>query len=268
MEHGQSLAYAAHAQKLAVETGYWVLYRFDPTLGAAGKNPFQLDSRAPKKSPLEFLKLQNRFTKALSNPGSKERAQELHAGLIGFLAKRYAEYAQLAKAPMVEVAEVELPHYVKVTQEKDVLVLYGTETGTSRQAAERCAAHLLAKGAMGGRVLVRSALETEPAEMQKHEKVVLIVSTIGYGEVPTMMIPHEEWLAAQHKRQTMKGVTVYAFGLGDSAYEQTFCAAATMLARQCQEAGATLAGEVGRGDYQHPDDYIPTLDAWLAQNFA
>jgi pyruvate-ferredoxin/flavodoxin oxidoreductase len=34
-------------QKKAVSSGYWPLYRFDPTLAAQGKNPLQLDSKAP-----------------------------------------------------------------------------------------------------------------------------------------------------------------------------------------------------------------------------
>ncbi|GCA63128.1 hypothetical protein KIPB_008024 [Kipferlia bialata] len=112
MEHGQSLSYAANAQKLAVETGYWVLYHFNPELAAEGKNPFVLDSRAPKKSPLEFLKLQNRFNKALATPGSPVRAEELHGGLVKFLALRYSEYLALSKQTPIEVPECEMPHYV------------------------------------------------------------------------------------------------------------------------------------------------------------
>ena len=35
-------------QKLAVDSGAWMLYRYDPRLLAEGKNPLQLDSREPK----------------------------------------------------------------------------------------------------------------------------------------------------------------------------------------------------------------------------
>ena len=34
-----------------MEAGYWHLYRYDPTRAQAGKNPFQLDSKAPTGSP-------------------------------------------------------------------------------------------------------------------------------------------------------------------------------------------------------------------------
>ncbi|MCG2754050.1 MAG: pyruvate:ferredoxin (flavodoxin) oxidoreductase [Desulfobacteraceae bacterium] len=41
--------------KLAVESGYWPLYRYSPVLKAQGKNPFILDSRKPDGSFQEFL---------------------------------------------------------------------------------------------------------------------------------------------------------------------------------------------------------------------
>ena len=32
-----------HEEKLAVDSGYWPLYRYDPRRAKEGKNPFQLD---------------------------------------------------------------------------------------------------------------------------------------------------------------------------------------------------------------------------------
>ena len=48
-------------QKLAVDSGYWPLYRFDPQLVDQGKNPFQLESKAPDGSLQEFLSGENRY---------------------------------------------------------------------------------------------------------------------------------------------------------------------------------------------------------------
>jgi pyruvate-ferredoxin/flavodoxin oxidoreductase len=48
-------------QKLAVDSGYWPLYRFDPRRTAEGQNPFQLDSKAPDGSLQEFLSGENRY---------------------------------------------------------------------------------------------------------------------------------------------------------------------------------------------------------------
>jgi pyruvate-ferredoxin/flavodoxin oxidoreductase len=48
-------------QKLAVDSGYWPLYRFDPQLADKGENPFQLDSKAPDGTLQEFLSGENRY---------------------------------------------------------------------------------------------------------------------------------------------------------------------------------------------------------------
>ena len=47
--------------KLAVEAGYWHLYRYNPDLVAQGKNPFTLDSKAPKADYAEFSKAYQEF---------------------------------------------------------------------------------------------------------------------------------------------------------------------------------------------------------------
>ena len=45
--HGINMSKGLDEQKKAVTCGHWPLYRFDPTLAAQGKNPLQLDSKAP-----------------------------------------------------------------------------------------------------------------------------------------------------------------------------------------------------------------------------
>jgi pyruvate-ferredoxin/flavodoxin oxidoreductase len=47
--------------KYAVESGYWPLYRYNPELVAAGKNPFILDSKRLRKDVTSFLKREGRF---------------------------------------------------------------------------------------------------------------------------------------------------------------------------------------------------------------
>jgi pyruvate-ferredoxin/flavodoxin oxidoreductase len=50
--HGYDMAFGMEQQKAAVLSGYWPLMRYNPALRAQGKNPFQLDSKAPS-IPLE-----------------------------------------------------------------------------------------------------------------------------------------------------------------------------------------------------------------------
>jgi len=67
----------ARHQKLAVETGQWLLYRFDPRRAAAGENPLQLDSSAAKTKLQDYLLSENRFK--MLTKSKPEEAKKLFA---------------------------------------------------------------------------------------------------------------------------------------------------------------------------------------------
>ena len=67
--HGYDLVHGLEQQKLAVQSGYWPLMRYNPSLRETGKNPFQLDSRAPSIRLKEYAYREARYTMlARSNP--------------------------------------------------------------------------------------------------------------------------------------------------------------------------------------------------------
>ena len=55
------MALGAEQQKLAVSSGTWPLYRFDPRRAAAGEPPLQLDAAPPKTDVLEYMRNEGRF---------------------------------------------------------------------------------------------------------------------------------------------------------------------------------------------------------------
>jgi pyruvate-ferredoxin/flavodoxin oxidoreductase len=61
--HGIALdtGIGARQQKLAVESGQWLLYRYDPRRAERGENPLQLDSGAAKYKVKDFMLTENRF---------------------------------------------------------------------------------------------------------------------------------------------------------------------------------------------------------------
>jgi pyruvate-ferredoxin/flavodoxin oxidoreductase len=61
--HGIALdtGIGARQQKLAVESGQWLLYRYDPRRAERGENPLQLDSSAAKTKVKDFMLTENRF---------------------------------------------------------------------------------------------------------------------------------------------------------------------------------------------------------------
>ncbi|MCA8944174.1 MAG: pyruvate:ferredoxin (flavodoxin) oxidoreductase, partial [Planctomycetes bacterium] len=76
--HGLHMADGMLHQKLAVDCGHWPLYRYDPTRLAAGENPLQLDSRAPKIPFQRFAERESRFHMLTrSRPETAKRLQAL-----------------------------------------------------------------------------------------------------------------------------------------------------------------------------------------------
>jgi pyruvate-ferredoxin/flavodoxin oxidoreductase len=80
--------------KLAVESGYWPLYRFNPMLEEEGKNPFTLDSKEPDGSLRDFLKGEVRYA-SLEKTFPAE-AEKLHAQLEKEFTARYEKLKLLA----------------------------------------------------------------------------------------------------------------------------------------------------------------------------
>ncbi len=80
--------------KNAVLSGYWNMFRFDPRVGNEGKNPFQLDSKAPTASYQDFIKNEVRYSSLIrQNP---ERAEELFANAEKSAAAKYNHLVKLA----------------------------------------------------------------------------------------------------------------------------------------------------------------------------
>jgi len=71
--HGIDMTTSFSDQKVAIESGQWLLYRYNPERAEAGENPLQLDSRQPTRKVQEYLLQQTRFKMLTkSHPGHAE----------------------------------------------------------------------------------------------------------------------------------------------------------------------------------------------------
>ncbi|TKB24577.1 pyruvate:ferredoxin (flavodoxin) oxidoreductase [Desulfopila sp. IMCC35006] len=93
--HGYDLAYGGKQQKLAVDSGYWPIYRFDPRRTDQNLNPFQLDSGAPKVPLADYMYNESRFR--MLQKLDPERASALLAKAQKEAKRHFALYEQLSQ---------------------------------------------------------------------------------------------------------------------------------------------------------------------------
>jgi pyruvate-ferredoxin/flavodoxin oxidoreductase len=111
--HGYDMAFGADQQKLAVDSGYWPLYRYDPRLVPTGKSPLQIDSAPPKAHLSQFVKNETRFR--MVEQQDPARFRSLLAASQEHTARRLALYQELAKPiggngkPAAEAPKIEAP---------------------------------------------------------------------------------------------------------------------------------------------------------------
>jgi len=94
ISHGYNLIHGLEQQKLAVQSGYWPLIRFNPDLDKEGKSPLQLDSKAPSIPLEEYIYNENRY-KMLTRIMPEEAKKLLKEAQEGVL-KRWKLYEHLA----------------------------------------------------------------------------------------------------------------------------------------------------------------------------
>ncbi|MCL2555654.1 MAG: pyruvate:ferredoxin (flavodoxin) oxidoreductase [Firmicutes bacterium] len=94
-DHGIDMSNGQLQTKRAVESGYWSLYRYNPNLSNEGKNPFVMESAAPSKDYIEFIKSEGRYQALLkSHP---ELAEELFERAAKEAKERLAIYSMMGK---------------------------------------------------------------------------------------------------------------------------------------------------------------------------
>ena len=91
-----------HEEELAVQCGYWQLWRYNPELAKEGKNPFQLDSKAPKwENFRDYLLGEVRF--ASLKKVRPDEAEELYAETEKAAKRRYQSYIRKSQEDWSEI---------------------------------------------------------------------------------------------------------------------------------------------------------------------
>jgi len=93
--HGINMTRGIDEQKKAVASGHWPLYRYNPALAEAGKNPLQLDSKAPTIGFDEYAYGENRYK--LIKKSNPEVAERLMQQANKVAKSRYEYYRKLSE---------------------------------------------------------------------------------------------------------------------------------------------------------------------------
>jgi len=95
--HGYDLVHGLEQQKLAVQSGYWPLMRYNPSLRDTGKNPFQLDSKAPSIRLKDYAYREARYT--MLARGNPEMAANLLKEAQDDVERQWRVYSARASMP-------------------------------------------------------------------------------------------------------------------------------------------------------------------------
>ncbi len=93
--HGIDMTKTQQEEKLAVDTGYWITYRYNPLLKEEGKNPLILDSKEPKKPVEDFFTNEQRYESLKKT--FPENVKKFRPEFDKFVKDRYNDYKKMSE---------------------------------------------------------------------------------------------------------------------------------------------------------------------------
>ncbi|PWN39506.1 putative sulfite reductase cys-4 [Ceraceosorus guamensis] len=241
--------------KLAVDSGYWPLYRWDPSAEARGSDVFRLDGVRVREQLKAFLDRQSHLSN-LANVQpelSYELASSTGSGLRD-LQRRKAKEAYDALLGSMDGPPL--------------LILFASDGGN----AEKVARKLGTRGKLRGLATRVIAMDDFPIseELQKEQNVVFVTSTAGQGEPPQNARDTFKTLAKLNKgdltEEQAPRFTVFA--MGDSHYwprpedARYYNKPGKDLDARLEVLGLDRMAPIGLGDDQDPDGAQTGYRAW------
>lgn len=228
--------------KYAVDSGYWPLYRYKPSLAHAGQNPFILDSKKLRKDVTNFLKRESRFmTLRKKDPQVAEHLWEKQTKDVEH---RMEHLRQLAEG------------YKHHDHEDDaaVVTLFASETGNAaRVARDFSNACPISKAA--------DAMDDVDVDDIDGKTVAFFISTCGQGAMPQNGKNFYKELCKRSK-PFKEGTKFMVMGLGDSSY-YFFLKAAKDVEERLLALGAKKMLDMGQGDDAAEEGLDDGLHLWL-----
>jgi sulfite reductase (NADPH) hemoprotein beta-component len=190
--------------KLAVDSGYWPLYRWDPSKEATGKEPFSLDSDAIKNDLQAFLDRQNHLSQLV-------RAKPL------LPAELVTSLGETVKAERKRRAQQAYADLLSGIDAPPLLVLYSSDGGGAEKKAKRLAGRAQVRG-LSTTIATMDTMDIDALSREEH--VLFVTSTAGQGEAPQNGRKFFKLVNAAVVTgvRSLKKLKYSVFGMGDSHY--------------------------------------------------
>ncbi|KAH9888942.1 sulfite reductase subunit beta [Cubamyces lactineus] len=240
--------------KLAVDSGYWPLYRWNPAKEREGKEPFSLDSDFVKNELQQFLDRQNHLSQLTrSKP-------EVAAELVGSL----GENLKQARKQRAQQAYNDLLNAIDAPP---LTVLYASDGGRAEKMAKRLATRGKLRG-LSTTVATMDSISVD--DLAKEEMIVFVTSVAGQGEFPQngRTLAKALNVFAARGEKPLTNVRFSVFGLGDSHYwprpedAHYYNKAGKDLDARLEQLGAQRFAPLGLGDDQDADGPETGYQAW------
>ncbi|KAK0238827.1 sulfite reductase subunit beta [Armillaria nabsnona] len=231
--------------KLAVDSGYWPLYRWDPSKDREGKEPFSLDSDSIKNDLQQFLDRQNHLSQLVRSKPAM--ATELVSSL-----------GQSVREARKQKAQQSYNELLSSLDAPPLLILYASDGGNAEKKAKRLSHRAQARGLS----TTLASFDSMPLDsLAQEEYVVFVTSTAGQGEPPQNGRQFYKALnaAAAGGDRTLTKLKFGVFAMGDSHYwprpedAHYYNKPGKDLDARLEKLGGERIVELGLGDDQDAD---------------
>ncbi|SSD58642.1 probable Sulfite reductase [NADPH] subunit beta [Saccharomycodes ludwigii] len=241
--------------KKAVETGYWPLYRYNPSTAGNPEDVFKLDSSVIRKALQDFLDRENKLT-LLANE-SPDLARSLEKSASDVIVAKQTRRAEAAYNQLLDGLSGPPLH-----------VYYASDGGNAATLAKRLANRAAARG-LKSTVLSMDDIDLE--ELPGEENVIFITSTAGQGEFPQDGKAFWDTLKNSGTDLDLASLKFSVFGLGDSKYwprkedAHYYNKPSKDLFKRLELLSATPIIPLGLGDDQDADGFQTGYAEWEKQ---
>ncbi|KAJ7756780.1 hypothetical protein DFH07DRAFT_471958 [Mycena maculata] len=240
--------------KVAVDTGYWPLYRWDPSKEREGKEPFSLDSDAVKNDLQQFLDRQNHLSQLVRS--KPQLASELVSSLGESVKEARKRKAQQSYNDLLTALDA-----------PPLLVLYASDGGSAEKLAKRLANRGTARGLS---TTIATLDSMSLVNLAQEEYVAFVTSVAGQGEPPQNGRTFFKALNAAVARgdHTLSKLRYSVFGMGDSHYwprpedAHYYNKPGKDLDTRLEKLGGERVAPLGLGDDQDADGPQTGYKVW------